>query len=156
MDILDQDIQYLPGVGPNRKKILGDELGIHTFGDLLEYYPYKYVDRSKIYSVHELTGDMPFVQVVGHILSFETFEMGPRKERVVAHFSDGTGIADLVWFQGGKYAKQTYKIGVEYVVFGKPTVLTTASTSPTPTSTVPTRSSSPRWVCNPIIPPPRR
>ena len=122
MDILDQDIQYLPGVGPNRKKILGDELGIHTFGDLLEYYPYKYVDRSKIYTVHDLTGDMPFVQVVGHILSFETFEMGPRKERVVAHFSDGTGIADLVWFQGGKYAKQTYKIGVEYVVFGKPTV----------------------------------
>ena len=65
---------------------------------------------------------MPFVQIVGKILSFETFEMGPRKERVIAHFSDGTGIMDLVWFQGGKYAKQTYKIGVEYVVFGKPTV----------------------------------
>jgi ATP-dependent DNA helicase RecG len=109
-------------VGPNRKKILGDELGIHTYGDLLEYYPYKYVDRSKIYSCHELTGEMPFVQVIGHILSFETFQMGPRKERVVAHFSDGTGIVDLVWFQGGKYAKETYKIGVEYVVFGKPTV----------------------------------
>ena len=122
MDILNQDIQYLPGVGPNRKKILGDELGIHTYGDLLEYYPYKYVDRSKIYSCHELTGEMPFVQVIGHILSFETFQMGPRKERVVAHFSDGTGIVDLVWFQGGKYAKETYKIGVEYVVFGKPTV----------------------------------
>ena len=122
MDILSQDIQYLPGVGPNRKKILGDELGIHTYGDLLEYYPYKYVDRSKIYSCHELTGEMPFVQVIGHILSFETFQMGPRKERVVAHFSDGTGIVDLVWFQGGKYAKETYKIGVEYVVFGKPTV----------------------------------
>ena len=121
-DILGQDIQYLPGVGPNRKKILGDELGIHTYGDLLEYYPYKYVDRSKIYSCHELTGEMPFVQVIGHILSFETFQMGPRKERVVAHFSDGTGIVDLVWFQGGKYAKETYKIGVEYVVFGKPTV----------------------------------
>ena len=122
MDILDQDIQYLPGVGPNRKKILGDELGIHTYGDLLENYPYKYVDRSKVYTVHELTGEMPFVQVIGHILSFETFQMGPRKERVVAHFSDGTGIVDLVWFQGGKYAKETYKIGVEYVVFGKPTV----------------------------------
>jgi ATP-dependent DNA helicase RecG len=122
VDILSQDIQYLPGVGPNRKKILGDELGIHTYGDLLEYYPYKYVDRSKIYSCHELTGEMPFVQVIGHILSFETFQMGPRKERVVAHFSDGTGIVDLVWFQGGKYAKETYKIGVEYVVFGKPTV----------------------------------
>ncbi len=122
MDILGQDIQYLPGVGPNRKKILGDELGIKTYGDLLGCYPYKYVDRSKIYAIHELSGDMPFVQITGRILSFETFEMGPRKERVVAHFSDGTGIADLVWFQGGKYAKQNYKIGTEYLVFGKPTV----------------------------------
>lgn len=122
MDILSQDIQYLPGVGPNRKKILGEELGIHTYGDLINTYPYKYVDRSKVYTVHELTGDMPFVQIVGKILSFETFQMGPRKERVVAHFSDGTGIMDLVWFQGGKYAKQTYHIGVDYIVFGKPTV----------------------------------
>ena len=113
---------YLPGVGPNRKKLLNQELGIETFGDLLEYYPYKYVDRTKVYTVHELTGDMPFVQVVGHILSFETFEMGPHKERVVAHFSDGTGIMDLVWFNGGKYAMKTYKIGVDYLVFGKPGV----------------------------------
>ena len=122
MNILDQDIMYLPGVGPNRKKMLSKELGIETYGDLLEYYPYKYVDRSKVYTVHELTGDMPFVQVVGRILSFETFEMGPRKERVVAHFTDGTGIMDLVWFNGGKYAKQTYKIGTEYLVFGRPGV----------------------------------
>ena len=122
-DILSQDLQFLPGVGPNRKKMLSKELGIETFGDLLEYYPYKYVDRSKVYTVHELTGDMPFVQVVGTILSFETFQMGPRKERVVGHFSDGTGIMDLVWFgAGGKYAKQSYRIGTEYLVFGKPTV----------------------------------
>ena len=122
MNILDQDIMYLPGVGPNRKKMLSKELGIETYGDLLEYYPYKYVDRSKVYTVHELTGDMPFVQVVGRILSFETFEMGPRKERVVAHFTDGTGIMDLVWFNGGKYAKQTYKIGTKYLIFGRPGV----------------------------------
>ena len=121
-DVLSQDLQYLPGVGPNRKKTLSDELGIHTFGDLLEYYPYKYVDRSKIYTVHELTGDMPFVQVVGTILSFETFKMSARKERVVAHFSDGSGVCDLTWFNGGKYAKQNYRIGTEYLVFGKPTV----------------------------------
>ena len=121
-DVLSQDLQYLPGVGPNRKKTLSDELGIHTFGDLLEYYPYKYVDRSKVYTVHELTGDMPFVQVVGTILSFETFKMSARKERVVAHFSDGTGVCDLTWFNGGKYAKQNYRIGTEYLVFGKPTV----------------------------------
>ena len=112
----------MPGVGPNRKKMLSNELGIETFGDLLEYYPYKYVDRSKVYTIHELTGDMPYVQVVGHILSFESFQMGPRKERVVAHFTDGTAICDLTWFNGGKYAKQTYRIGTEYVVFGKPTV----------------------------------
>ena len=122
MDILNQDIKYLPGVGPNRKKMLSNELGIETYGDLLEYYPYKYVDRSKVYSIHELTGDMPFVQVVGKILSFETFQMGPRKERVVAHFTDGTAVADLTWFNGGKYAKQNYKIGTQYLVFGKPTV----------------------------------
>ncbi len=120
--MLSQDLQYLPGVGPNRKKMLSDELGIKTFGDLLEYYPYKYVDRSKVYTVHELTGDMPFVQVVGTILSFETFKMSARKERVVAHFSDGTGVCDLTWFNGGKYAKQNYRIGTEYLVFGKPTV----------------------------------
>ena len=121
-DILSQDLQFLPGVGPNRKKMLSEELGIKTFGDLLEYFPYKYVDRSKVYTIHELTGDMPFVQVVGTILSFETFKMSARKERVVAHFSDGTGICDLTWFNGGKYAKQNYRIGTEYLVFGKPTV----------------------------------
>ena len=122
MDILSQDIMYLTGVGPNRKKLLSGELGIETFGDLLEYFPYKYVDRSRIYQVSELTGDMPFVQVKGQILSFETFDMGPLKERVVAHFSDGTGIMDLVWFNGGKYAKQNYRVGKDYMVFGRPSV----------------------------------
>lgn len=122
MDLLSQDIQYLPGVGPNRKKILTTELGISTFGDLLMYYPYKYVDRSRVYTIKELTGDMPFIQVKGRILSFETFEMGPRKERVVAHFSDGTAVMDLTWFNGGKFAKKTYKVNTDYVVFGRPTV----------------------------------
>ncbi len=121
-DLLTQDIMYLPGVGPQRKKLLAAELGIETFGDLLEYYPYKYIDRSRVYHVSELTGDMPFVQVVGHILSFETFDMGPHKERVVAHFTDGTAIMDLVWFNGGKYAKQNYKVGTDYLVFGRPSV----------------------------------
>ena len=122
MNILTQDIQYLPGVGPSRKKILETELGIETFGDLLMYFPYKYVDRSRLYTVKELTGDMPFIQVKGRILSFETFEMGPRKERVVAHFSDGTAVMDLTWFNGGKFAKKTYKTNTEYIVFGKPTI----------------------------------
>ena len=121
--MLQQDIMYLPGVGPNRKKMLSQELGIETYGDLLEYYPYKHIDRTKVYSIRELTGDMPFVQVVGHILSFETFQMGPRKERVVAHFTDGSGrVMDLVWFNGGKYAMRQYKVGQQYLVFGRPTV----------------------------------
>jgi ATP-dependent DNA helicase RecG len=122
-DILQQDIQYLPGVGPNRRKMLSDELGIQTFGDLLQYYPYKHIDRSRLYSIRELTGDMPFVQVKGTILSFETFKMSARKERVIAHFTDGSGkVMDLTWFNGGKYAKQSYKIGTEYIVFGRPNV----------------------------------
>ena len=122
MDILEQDIMYLQGVGPYRKKMLSEELGINTFGDLLEYYPYKYVDRSKVYTIHELTGDMPFVQEKGRILSFEKYEMSVRKTRVVAHFTDGTGILDLVWFNFGKTAMTKYTIGKEYVVFGKPTI----------------------------------
>jgi len=122
-NILQQDLQYLPGVGPQRKKMLSEELGVQTYGDLLQYYPYKHVDRSRLYSIRELTGDMPFVQVKGRILSFETFKMSARKERVVAHFTDGSGkVMDLTWFNGGKYAIQQYKIGTEYIVFGRPNV----------------------------------
>lgn len=120
--LLVSDLQYLPGVGPSRKKLLAAELGIATYEDLLMTFPYKYVDRSRLYAVRELTGEMPFVQVCGRILSFETFPLGPRKERVVAHFSDGTGVMDLTWFNGGQYAKKTYRIGDLYVVFGRPTV----------------------------------
>ncbi len=120
--LLTTSLQYLPGVGPSRKKLLDAELGIATYEDLLMTFPYKYVDRSRLYAVRELTGEMPFVQVCGRILSFETFPMGPRKERVVAHFSDGTGVMDLTWFNGGQYAKKTYRVGDLYVVFGRPTV----------------------------------
>ncbi len=120
--ILEQDIKYLTGVGPQRQKILNAELGIHSFGDLLEYYPYKYVDRSKIYHANELTSDMPFVQMKGRILSFETFDMGIKKKRLVGHFSDGTGVIDLVWFSGVKWIVQNYKVDKEYIIFGKPSV----------------------------------
>ena len=120
--ILDQDIMYLPGVGPKKKEILSKELGISSYGDLLEYYPYKYVDRSKVYHISELSSEMPFVQIKGKILSFEEFDTGKRNKRVVAHFSDGFGVVDLVWFRGAQYIYKTYKVGVEYIVFGKPTV----------------------------------
>ena len=120
--ILDQDIMYLPGVGPRKKEILSKELNINTFGDLLEYYPYKYVDRTQIYRIAQLQGDMPYVQLKGRILSFEEFDMGPRRKRLIAHFSDGWNVADLVWFQGVKYILNTYKVGVDYIVFGKPSM----------------------------------
>ena len=122
MDILSQDIMYLPGVGPQRKEQLKKELEVTTWGGLLEYYPYKYVDRSRIYAISELTSDMPFVQIKGRILSFEEFEMGPRKKRVVAHFTDDHGVMDLVWFSGAQYVYKNYKVGVEYIVFGRPSV----------------------------------
>ena len=121
-NILDQDIMYLSGVGPKRKELLNKELNLHTWGDLLEYYPYKYVDRSRVYSISELSGDMPFVQIKGHILSFEEFAMGARKKRIIAHFTDGSGIVDIVWFNGTKYVYNTYKVNEEYIVFGKPTI----------------------------------
>ena len=122
MDILSQDIMYLSGVGPKRKDILNQQINVKTWGDMLEYYPYKYVDRSKIYRINELTGDMPYVQIKGKILSFEEYAMGARKKRIVAHFSDGFGVADLVWFNGAKYVYQDYKVGEEYIVFGKPSL----------------------------------
>ena len=121
-DILDQDIQYLPGVGPQRKKLLMEELNIASFNDLLQNYPYKYVDRSRIYHVSELSGDMPFVQVRGKILSFETFDISPRKQRLVAHFSDGFGVMDLTWFAGIKFVTKQYHTNTDYIVFGRPTI----------------------------------
>lgn len=122
LDIFEQDIQYLPGVGPKRKELLSKELGISTVRQLLEYYPYKYVDRSRIYEIREIRSDMPFVQICGKILSFEEFSIGVRKKRIVAHFSDGTGVADLVWFANSQYITKQYKVGVDYVAFGKPTI----------------------------------
>lgn len=119
-NILKQDIMYVNGVGPTKKQILNKELGIMTIGDMLEYYPYKYVDRSRIYTISSLTQDMSFVQIKGRILSFETFQMGVKKKRLVAHFGDGTGVVDLVWFSGTQYITKNFKVGIDYIVFGKP------------------------------------
>lgn len=101
--------------------MLQKELGISSFLDLLYHFPYKYVDRSRIYKVSEIDGNMPYIQLKGRILSFETFGEG-RQRRLVAHFTDGTGVADLVWFQGIKFVEGKYKCHEEYVVFGRPTV----------------------------------
>lgn len=121
MNILSQDIKYLQGVGPKRAELLDKELGIKTVNDLLTYYPYKYVDRTHVYKICEIDGNMPYVQLCGQILSIETIGEGKGK-RMVAHFSDGTGIIDLVWFQGIKYATSSYKVRTPYLIFGKPNV----------------------------------
>lgn len=116
-----RDIKFLQGVGPQRAAILNKELNVYSLHDLLYYFPYKYVDRSRLYYIHEIDGNMPYIQLRGRILTFEALGEG-RQRRLVAHFSDGTGVVDLVWFQGLKYVTGKYKAGEEYVVFGKPTV----------------------------------
>ena len=120
-DLTTRDIKYLQGVGPQRATMLNKELDIFSLRDLLYYFPYKYVDRSRLYYIHEIDGNMPYIQLKGQILSFETIGEG-RQRRLVAHFSDGTGVIDLVWFQGIKYLMGRYKAHEEYIVFGKPTV----------------------------------
>lgn len=119
-DLATRDIKYLSGVGSQRASVLNKELGIYSLHDLLYYFPYKYVDRSRIYYIQEIDGTMPYIQLKGEILSFETAGEG-RQRRLIAHFSDGTGVVDLVWFQGIKYLVGKYKVHQEYIVFGKPT-----------------------------------
>lgn len=120
-DLSTRDIKFLPGVGPQRAGILNKELGVFSFRDLLYTFPYKYVDRSRLYTVGEIDGNMPYIQLKGQILSFETFGEG-RQRRLVGHFSDGTGIVDLVWFQGLKFITNKFKAREDYIVFGKPSV----------------------------------
>ena len=120
-DLTTRDIKYLQGVGPQRATMLNKELNLFSLHDLLYYFPYKYVDRSRLYYIHEIDGNMPYIQLKGQILSFETIGEG-RQRRLVGHFSDGTGVIDLVWFQGIKYLMGRYKAHEEYIVFGKPTV----------------------------------
>ena len=119
-DVLKYPVTYLSNVGETRAKLLRDGMGISTYGDLLMQFPTKHIDRSRFYFSHELTGDMPYVQMRGRILSFEEQGMG-RKRRIVGHFSDGHGIVDLVWFNGLQYVEKSYKLQTEYIVFGKPT-----------------------------------
>ncbi len=118
-DISKVDLKYLPGVGPSRAAVLKAEAGLASFRDLLYYFPYKYVDRSRVYTIKEIDGSMPHIQLRGRILSFETIGEG-RKRRLVAHFTDGTGVVDLVWFNAIKHIVKHYSANVEYVVFGRP------------------------------------
>ena len=120
LDLDKRSITYLPGVGPKRAEILSKELGISSYEDLLFYFPYKYLDRSRFYTIREIRGEMPYIQLRGRITSFDTLGEG-RTRRLVAKFSDGTGVVDLVWFKGLNYVTEKYRPDTEYIVFGKPT-----------------------------------
>lgn len=118
--ILEQDIKFLPGVGPRKALLLNQELKVFTIGDLIYYFPYKYVDRTKFYTIREIDSNLPFIQVRGRITGSEIVGVG-RNQRLVAYFTDGTGLLELIWFQGIKFMKSSLKTTVDYIVFGKPT-----------------------------------
>lgn len=120
-DLASLNIKYLPGVGPKRAELLNKELEIFTYLDLLHYYPYKYIDRSKTYKISEIDGSMPYIQLRGRIVSYNTHGEGARR-RLTALFSDGTGVIELVWFKGTRYITDRYKPGTEYTLFGRPTL----------------------------------
>ena len=119
-DILHTDIKFLPGVGPKRAELLSKELGITTYFDLLYYFPYKYIDRTRFYKVAEVKGDMPHIQLRGRLEGFQVAGP-PRKKRFVALLRDETGVIELVWFRGLSWIRDSLKEGKEYIVFGRPT-----------------------------------
>ena len=119
--LMRKDVKYLHGVGPKRAELLAKELNIHSFYDLLMYFPFRYVDRSSIYRICDLQGEMPAIQLKGRFVTFNVQGEGA-KRRLVALFSDGTGTIEVVWFNRVKTIAQTYQTGVEYILFGKPTL----------------------------------
>ena len=121
LDITTRDIKFLPGVGEQRATLLSRELGIRSLHDLLYYFPYKYIDRSRVFKVSELGGQLQHVQLLGEIRSFEEMGEGASR-RLVGHFTDGTAFVDLVWFRGIKFVKNRLKLNTRYVVFGKPSM----------------------------------
>ena len=119
-DLTSVDIQYLHGVGPKRAALLGSELGVRSYYDLLYYFPFRYIDRSTIHHISDIKGDMPYIQLKGRFINFTTQGEGARR-RLQALFTDGTGTIEVVWFNRVKSIQNTYRQGVEYVLFGKPT-----------------------------------
>ncbi len=117
--ILDKDIKYLPGVGPKRAELLYEECDISTYGDLLYYFPYKYIDRSKFYKISEITSNHQNIQIKGYIKAFDLAGKA-NKKRLVAYFTDGEQAIELVWFKKISWIRQSLKVNKEYVVFGKP------------------------------------
>ena len=118
-NIFDTSIEYAKGIGPLRADMLRKELQIFTFGDLLSYYPFRFVDKTKFYKIKDINEDLPYVQIKGIIVRVETVG-DARQKRVVAYFQDETGEMELIWFQGIKWIMTSLKIGEQYIVFGKP------------------------------------
>lgn len=119
-NLLDTPIEYLKGVGPQRGDLLRKELNIHRYGDLINLYPNRYIDRTRYYKINELQNSNSEVQIVGKIINIKTVEQKKGK-RLVATFVDDTGQMELVWFQGHKWIRESLKINVGYVIFGKTT-----------------------------------
>jgi ATP-dependent DNA helicase RecG len=115
------ELQYLPGVGPRRAELLDQELHIRSAEELIGYFPYKYIDKSHIYLIRDIDGNMPYILLKGRFSNFEEVGAGANK-RLVGHFTDGTGWVDCVWFKGLKYITSSVDKGREYLLFGKPTV----------------------------------
>lgn len=114
------DIKYLHGVGPKRAELLAKQLDIHSYYDLLYYFPFRYIDKSKIHKISEISGDMPYIQLKGHFVSFSAHGEGARR-RLNALFADGSGTIDIVWFNRVKQLQELYNTDTEYIIFGKPT-----------------------------------
>ncbi len=118
---IDKDIMYLPGVGPKRAELLKKDLNIHTFGDMLYTFPYKYIDRTKFHKVNELSSSLAHVQIKGMVLKKELQGSG-KKQRLVATFADETGSIELIWFSGIKYISENLKPNEHYIAFGRPSL----------------------------------
>ena len=117
----DTKIEFLKGVGAQRAELLNKELGIFTYGDLIEYYPFRHEDRSKFHYIRDLNEEMPAAQIKGRLTSIETIGSG-HKQRLVANFQDATGNMELLWFQGVNWFLKSLRINGEYIVYGKPTM----------------------------------
>ncbi|HOZ29456.1 MAG TPA: ATP-dependent DNA helicase RecG [Bacteroidales bacterium] len=120
MSLLKSELKYLPGVGPKRAQLLKDELGLETWEDLLFYFPYRYIDRSKFYKIEELNKELPYIQIKGQFTHFELSSIGRSSKKLTGYFTDETGVVEIVWFQGIKWIKDSINRNTEYIIFGKP------------------------------------
>jgi len=120
--ILDNELKYLPGVGPKRAELFKTELGISSWGDLLFHFPYRYIDRSKFYKINELNKDLPYIQIKGKFTHIETSNFSKNKKKLIGYFADSTGVVEIIWFQGINWILNSISRDKEYVIFGKPTI----------------------------------